>query len=456
MSRPKPMTYQQAAEWLEQLADPERTGLTAEFGRQMSLDATLRLMELLGNPHEGLCAVHIGGTKGKGSVSAMVEAAARASGMRTGLFTSPHLVSWRERIRLDGVPISEDEVARLAMEVRPAVEQVERENLRGPSFFEACTAMALLCFAERDLDIAILEVGLGGRLDATNVITPRVSAITTLGLDHTNILGDTLEQIAAEKAAIIKPGVPVICAPGKPGPSGVIAQTAHERAAPLRVVDPFELGEVHPLSPDEIDDEALPILAEPLSGRFAGEQVVIDLPLLGVHQAINAAVAAGICEELARQGLPITRDAFVEGLTAVRWPARVQLAGARPWIIVDCGHNEASMRALMRAMRRHLVFDRLYAVLGVSHDKPAEGVARELSSVDHAILTQASISRAMPADDLAEATRFWWRSYEVVADPAEALERAKQLAAPRDAICVTGSFFVIADLMETGALPRDL
>ncbi|MEA3399780.1 MAG: folylpolyglutamate synthase/dihydrofolate synthase family protein [Armatimonadota bacterium] len=453
MGRRRPMTYRQAAEWLEALADPERTGLDRRFARRMNLDATRRLMELLGDPHERLAAVHIAGTKGKGSVAAMVEAAARAASHRTGMFTSPHLVSWRERVRINGQPITEEEVARLASAVRPAVEQVEEEGLRGPSFFEACTAMALLRFAEEDLDLCVVEVGLGGRLDATNVVAPLMSVITTLGIDHAHVLGDTLAGIAQQKAGIIKPGVPVVSAQQPSEARVIIQHAAAAQASPLRFAEPFEVGEVTPLRPRDAVPGDPPLLTEPLEGGYAGARVALRLPLAGEHQAINAGVAAAVCEGLSEAGLEVPPEAFVDGLEGVRWPARVQVVDVRPWVVIDCAHNQQSARALMRALRRHLVCRRLIVVLGLSEDKPAEVVAGELSSADHAILTRACLPRAMPAEELAERTGAIWRSHEVVADPVQALAHARETAEERDAICVTGSFFVLADLMEAGALP---
>ncbi|MCD6361801.1 MAG: hypothetical protein J7M38_13175 [Armatimonadetes bacterium] len=207
------MNDARAIEWLDALTDPERRGFGRNFARKMNLDTISALLAGLGNPHEGLPAVHVAGTKGKGSVSAMIEAAARARGYRTMLFTSPHLITWRERVRFDGRLIAEDELAQAASLVRPIAEQVRGPDGRRPTFFEVYFALAMVACARRRVDLAIIEPGLGGRLDATNVIRPLVSAITTLGLDHTRVLGDTIEQIAAEKAGIIKPQVPVVTAP---------------------------------------------------------------------------------------------------------------------------------------------------------------------------------------------------------------------------------------------------
>ncbi len=446
------MTYPQAAEWLEALANPERSGLGPRFARRMNLEATLRMMALLGDPHEKLRAVHVAGTKGKGSVSAMIESATRAAGHSTGLFTSPHLVSWRERVRLDGAPVSEDTIARLASTVRPVVEQVEAEGLRRPSFFEACAAIAFMTFAEAAPDLCVIEVGLGGRLDATNVITPLLSVITTLGIDHARVLGDSLELIAAEKAGIIKPGVPVVVAPQPEGPAAVVAEIAAERRAPLCTAPSFSVGTVTPLDPDDLEADEPPVICEPLRGSYAGTEVQIDLPLPGEHQAINAGVAATACAALEEHGIEIDALGFAHGLETVRWPARVEIVETRPWVVADCAHNGQSARALMVAMRRHLVFERLIVVLGVSRDKAAGDIARALADADHAILTRASLPRALSTERLAERTAESWRSFETIEDPVAALGRAREMAGPRDAICVTGSLFVISDLVNAGAL----
>ena len=450
------MDYAETIDWLMGLRNPERTGLTRDFGRRMNLDATWRLMELLGNPHEQVRAIHIAGTKGKGSVAAMVESTCRIAGHRTGLFTSPHLVSWRERIRIDGECITEERVAALANDVRPAVDQVVSEGLRTPSFFEALTAMGMLAFAREDLDITVLETGLGGRLDATNVITPLVSVITTLGLDHTNVLGNTLPQIAREKAGIIKPGVPVVVAPVPESIERQMRRAAESADAPLRFATPFRTIETEPLSPDDVATGELPVLGERVAGQFLGEDFEAQVALSGRHQATNAGVAALACEALNEAGITLSPSALQDGLENVYWPARVELVSVRPWEVIDCAHTQASARALMTALRRHLEFDRLILVLAASKGKQVEAMAHELSSADHVVLTEALLPRAMRLEDLEERTHAIWRSSEIAFPPTDALERARSLAGPRDLVCVTGSVFVIGDLIEADMIPTSL
>ncbi len=444
------MNYQQAVEWLEKLANPERYGFGADFARRVNLETTRALMADLGNPEQRLRAVHIAGTKGKGTVAAMIESVARAAGHSTGLFTSPHLISWRERIRLDGEQISEERVAALATRVRPPTEALESpQRSVSPTFFEVCTAMAFLAFAEDGADVSIIEAGLGGRLDATNVLTPTVSVITTLGIDHSAILGDTLSQVAGEKAGIIKPGVPVVSAAQEPEGAAVIEETAASRSASLHVAAPFEAaGKITPVRPEDVPPGEAPRLTQPARGSFAGETIEVALPLLGEHQLINAGVATTACELLAAAGVSITAQAVVRGLESVSWRARVELVEARPWLVLDCAHNRESARALMQALRRHLEFERLIVVLGLSHDKEAEAIAEELAEAEHVIVTRVDTPRAMPTDELRERTEGYWRSLEVVATPPQALAHAREMAGERDLICVTGSVYLAGELMQ--------
>ncbi len=441
------MTYQQAAEWLHNLTDPERSGLTRAFGRRLSLDTTVALMDALGHPEQDLPAVHIAGTKGKGSVAAMIEAAAHAAGHRTGLFTSPHLVSWRERIQIDGVPISEDEVAHLAERVRPVAEQIDGPRGRGATFFEVYFAMAMLAFADHEVDLAVVETGLGGRLDATNVITPLLSIITTLGRDHTRILGESIEQIAGEKAGIIKPGVPAVSAPQPPGALKIMEATAAAQGCALAVARPMTGVMRPPSEPEQFVPGERPRLTQTVRGDYDGQALTAELSLLGDHQLVNAGVAARACEALTQAGVAIGAQAFGDGLTRARWPARVEILATRPWLVLDCAHNPESARALMSALRRHLKYERLALVLGVSADKDAARIADELREASYVVLTQADMPRAMPAPQLAELTAGTWDTVEVIEDAAQALAAARDWAGEADCICVTGSFFVVGELM---------
>lgn len=443
-------TYADAVAYLESLVDFEKLGFRRHFADTVSLDSIRGLLDRLDNPQRGLRCVHIAGTKGKGSVAALVESIIRAAGYRTGLFTSPHLVSFRERLRADGRMATEAEITDLVGQVRPAIEDLRVEGRLNPStFFEAYTAMAYLWFRARGTDLAVMETGLGGRLDATNTCEPLVCAITTLGLDHTEILGDTLEQIAREKAGILKPGVPAIYAPQEPAAETVLREVAEAAGAPL-----YPATEVIGVTPPARlrvppAGEALPRPCQQVTLRMSRGTLTADLPLPGAHQAGNLAVALGVVELLREDGYTITDEHIRTGVAGTHWPGRLQIVQARPWVILDAAHNGAAAQALAGALPGMVEYERLITVLGLSAEKDAFRFCAALAPlVDVALMTQARLSRALPAKDLQRLTLGFWRASERHEGTAEALTRALELAGPRDCILVTGSFYVVGEAME--------
>lgn len=309
----------------------------------------------------------------------------------------------------------------------------------------------MLAFAEEGPDVCVMETGLGGRLDATNVVSPAVAIITTLGLDHTNILGDTLPEIAMQKAGIIKPGAPVVAAPQPESVERLLRRVAQGAGAPIHFPEPFEVLETQPLSPDDVRPGRVPRLRERVAGHYRGFPIEARMALAGRHQAVNAGVASTACEALhVAADVQLPHGILRDGLQQVYWPARVELIETQPWLVIDCAHNQASARALMSALRRHLRYERMIVVLAASEDKAVEPVAGELASAHHAILTQAALPRAMPAETLQRSIARAWRSYEAIPSPVAALGRARELAGPRDLICITGSVFLIGDLIEAG------
>ncbi|MFO7946990.1 MAG: folylpolyglutamate synthase/dihydrofolate synthase family protein [Armatimonadota bacterium] len=444
------MDYSEAIEFLNSLVDYEKLGFRREFGQKVNLDSMTFLAESLGNPQDDLRMVHIAGTKGKGSVAALVEAITRAAGYKTGLFTSPHLVSPRERIRVNGSPLSRDEMIHLVEQVRPTVARMrEDKKLTSATFFEVYTAMCFIHFARENVDLAVIETGLGGRLDSTNIITPLACAITTLGLDHTKVLGDTIEEIAAEKAGIIKPDIPVVVAPNAPEADVVVTERAKQLNAP--VVRPPEVIEVKPPRkipvPDEAHDSSPPV--QQVTLQHDDGAVTYDLSLLGPHQATNFSVAVGIVDVLNDCGYEISREDIATGAADIRWPGRLQIMDARPWIVTDCAHNAQSAAALAEALPPLLEYDRLIVILGISREKDAAAVARALAPItDVAVLTQARIQRAMPVDILKVKTQHEWKRFETTRSVIEAVEGARKTAGPRDCILVTGSFYVVGEFLE--------
>ncbi len=449
------MDYEAALAYLYSLVNYERTGLRSLLTDDVRLDSIRRLVELLGNPHERFPSVHIAGTKGKGSVAATLEAMARAAGYRTGLFTSPHLVSPRERIRIDGEPVSRGHLVKLVETVEPVAESIRNQPPPSPpTFFEVYAAMAFTHFAAEQVDLAILETGLGGRFDATNIISPLACAITTLGLDHTEILGETIEQIAFEKAGIIKPGVPVVLAENPPEAADVIRERAAQLGAPL-VPAPQVISVTPPeKAPVPKPGAPLPGLAQTVVLSRNECELPVRFRLVGAHQATNLAVAVGLADLLRASGYgALDDDAILAGARTVKWPARLEIVAARPWVVLDCAHNPQSAQALAAALPGLIEFDRLMLVMGISDDKDAARMADILAPMtDIAILTRAALPRALPVQELEARTAQYWSRHRTATTVAEALGLARELAGPRDCIVVTGSFFVIDEYLQLAGM----
>jgi dihydrofolate synthase/folylpolyglutamate synthase len=417
------ITYDQALDYLYDLQ---------KYGIKFGLSSTTNLLQRLGNPHEGLKAIHIGGTNGKGSTAAMLSAILVSAGFRVGLYTSPHLVRFNERFRLNEQDASDAELFEVFRQVKDVVD--EREP---PTFFEATTAMALSLFAQKRVDWAILEVGMGGRLDATNVIYPKVTVINNVALDHQEFLGHTLNRIAWEKAGIIKKGVPLITATTQPAPLAVIKARCLETGAPC-----YRVGrqiKVRSRNKDRF--------------TYAGLQHSLDnlsSPLVGRHQKINAATALGVLEVLERQGhLELSFELVREGLARTRWDGRLQWHSRRPPVLLDGAHNRAGMVALRRTLQEEFQYRRLIVVFGVMADKDLRGMLLELAPLaEHIILTRPRYERAADPESLLEKAGDYRQRMELVKPVAAALERAISLAGPEDLILVTGSLYFIGEVKE--------
>jgi len=448
----RPITsYQTACAYLESFIDYERTGSRQALAEAMHLDPMERLLEALGHPHRRWPAVHIAGTKGKGSVAAMMEAALRQAGYTTGLYTSPHLVTVRERVRINGQKISPADLISVTKRLQRTIAELEVANdRRRPTFFEVYTALAFQVFADAAVDVAVIETGLGGRLDATNVVTPMVAVITSIDLDHTDILGTTVEEIAREKAGIIKPGIPVVIARQTPEAYNVLAEQAAEVGAHLSPApDVAEFGSVSPMPmPDPGDNFASPTERFVLSTDTGPLEV--QCTLAGRHQANNGAVAYEALTTLADDGFAVSRSEFQAALAKLEWPARFQVAAARPWLVIDCAHNPASARALTSALRRHLQYEKLTLVVGISADKDVKQILHILCpAADRIIVTQADNPRAMESKQLAALVREQCKHPAAVTTSVpEAVDLAQELTTANDAVCVTGSFFVVGEAMQ--------
>jgi len=432
-------TYAEALAYLYSFANYELSAMSPRT--DLRLTRVRRLLELAGNPQGRFRSVHVAGTKGKGSTAAMIAAIAQAAGRRTGLYSTPHLNTHRERMRIDGQLIARDEFVQRMRQVRAVVERYGRE-LGPPTTYELGTLLAFRYFADHAVDLAIVEVGLGGRLDATNVLEPDVAVLTPMSYDHVEILGPTLTSIASEKAGIIKPGKPVISAPQPAEAMAVLERVAREQGARLTVsAAPAPTGEPPCVRAGEPVGELRQCLAIP-SPAAAGEGICLHL--LGEHQLTNAGVAMEVARRL---GLP--DQAITHGLEAVRWPGRLEILRQRPLVVADGAHNVDSMEKLAAAIRRHFEYEGLRIIAGFSADKDIPGMAMVLNELaDDIVLTRSKHPRS--ADPAAISRHF--HQVRIASDVGEAL--AGQ--APRELALVTGSLYLVGEArLHLGLVPPE-
>ena len=433
------ITFDEAEAYLASLINYEQSPAQTAMGRYLHLDRMREALARVGSPQMAFRCLHIAGTKGKGSTAAMAGAMLRAAGRRVGLYTSPHLITVRERLQIDGEPIAEAELAALVEEIRPILEGMRGSAVGAPTFFETYTLLALRWFARRHVEIAVLETGMGGRLDATNVVQPLATALTTIALDHTAELGESLSAIAGEKAGIIKPGVPVVSAPQAPEAAEVIARIAAEKGCPLyRVGQEITIQPLHPV--EQIFS---------VHGRL-GSYLDLSCPLLGAHQQLNAAVAIGLLECVTETGEPITAEAMRAGLAGVRWPGRLQVLQERPLLILDGAHDPASIEALLAALARHFPARRRRYILGFSREKDWPRMLRQLApSAAEFIVTAVDMPRAVPPAVLAEEAAALGVPVRSAPDVAGAVQLALVGAEADDLLCVTGSLYVVGDALRS-------
>ncbi len=435
------MNYSQAEEYLNSFTNYEQIPGITYAGAGYSLGHVEELLRRMGNPQSAARTIHIAGTKGKGSVAAMIAQVLSASGYRTGLYTSPHFHTLRERISIDGSLIPKAEFATAMDEIKPFTESMKQDtSFRQLTYFEVLTALTFVYFQKKRVDFQVLEVGLGGRLDATNVVAnPAVCVITPISLDHTQLLGNTLEEIAREKAGIIKSGCWAVISPQPPEAAVVITQICREKKA--KVVQVGKDVTWRKISTN-LQSQSLEI-----GGRTRSYQV--SIPLLGDFQLENAATAVAALEILSSDGFDISAASIGQGLAKVRWPGRFQILRQRPTVVIDGAHNVASMRRLVDNIKAYFPGKRILLVFGTSCDKDIPGIINELASLSpQVIVTQASHSRAAPLAALA--TEFSKRGIEPETRRTitEAISRALSSASKTDVVCVTGSLFVVAEALD--------
>ncbi|PKB85171.1 MAG: hypothetical protein BZY86_03950 [SAR202 cluster bacterium MP-NPac-SRR3961935-G1] len=422
------------------LVDHERNLVTGP--RQKAIYDLTRMEALLGrlgSPQNQVPAVHIAGTKGKGSTAALCDSALHAAGLSTGFYSSPHLHTYRERIRRDSEPISQEGFAALVEGLWPLHEELKSDSVVGPlTLFEFLTGMAFQCFAQDRTDVQVIEVGLGGRLDATNVLDAGVCVITSISLDHMAILGNTIGEIAAEKAGIIKPGSTVVIAPqASEALSPILAACQEKEAAPILVGRDVTWEEGR----TGTDGQRFKV-------RGRNGEYDLYMPLLGAHQLENAALAVAALEAFGSQGIDVSAKAMEVGFENVSWPCRMEVLSRSPLLVADGAHNVYSIESLLKSLPDYLAYDRLILVVGFSRDKNVEGMARALGEkADIIVATASRHPRSMQAVEVAGL--FPETGKPVLAStPADALRLAMEVAGKKDLVLATGSLFLAAEVRE--------
>ena len=436
-------------DFLNARTDYEKMARVGYNHANFNLSRMLRILAPLGNPHKKFNAIHVAGTKGKGSTCHMIAAMLQHAGFCTGLYTSPHFIDLRERICVDGRMIAERELTRLIAKIAPVVSRLQRDN---PTFFEIMTAAAFLYFAQRKVDLAVIETGLGGRLDSTNVIAPEVCAITSISYDHMAQLGNTLEKIAEQKAGIFKSGVPAISAPQPESVKRVLRRAAAAAKCDLRIIgDDVEFS--YRFESSRATGPHIRVCMATPTSRFDH----LPVPLLGEHQAHNCGVALGVVDALRRLGYDIPVQAAIDGLAKVHIQGRLEIVREHPRTVVDAAHNAASIAALMRGIGQNISYDSMVVIFGCAADKDIDGMLAQIQlGADKVIFT--SIDSPRSADPHELHARFLEKSQKMAqVGPTlrDAYRIAKSCVTRDDLICITGSVYLVGEakrLLAAGQL----
>jgi dihydrofolate synthase/folylpolyglutamate synthase len=425
------MNYEQCLHYLEKIQN---------LGIKFGLDNVRTILSSFGNPHLSYPSLHVAGSNGKGSVCAMLSHILSAHGFKSGLYTSPHLVHVRERICFQHTPISEQSFSHYLTKLRTRIEELieAKELLSPPTYFEMLSCLAFLYFEEKDVDVAVLEVGMGGRFDATNVARPLVTTITTISEEHQKFLGDTPVQIASEKAGIIKPGVPVVCGVEEENSLQIIRTKARELKAPF--IAAFN------------EERRLSLINAGIHHTFAyqynGHEYLFTPALRGAHQGRNAALAIAVSEQLDRQWQNLDRERIVLGLEETRWPGRLEVISEHPFVLVDGAHNEEGARAL-RAYVKDFVPKPLILVFAVMRDKKIENLANILFPLaDRVILTRFPYHKAASPEDISDSAVNFRERICLEPDVEKAVNRALNEASTGGSILVAGSLFLVGELKK--------
>lgn len=423
------MNYEAAMEYIQN---------TAKFGSNLGLDRTVKILEMLGNPQDKIKCIHVAGTNGKGSTTAMITQILRSAGYKTGMYTSPFLEEFEERIQVDGINIGKDDLAETVTEVSKAVEKVISLGYDHPTEFEIITCAMFKYFCDANVDYAVVEVGLGGRLDSTNVIIPVLSVITSISLDHTGVLGNTLKEIAGEKAGIIKKGIPVVTYPQEKEAEQVIADACRRMGC--------ELVSVKPESGEFLETFNL---SQKIRVKTDREIYYLTLSLLGKHQIMNCAVAVNAAEKLQEMGLKITREDIIRALEKVRWIGRLEVLREEPLVVIDGAHNIEGITLLNESLKTYFRYEKLILVIGILRDKQVEEMIEMIAPQAHRVIAVTPNSgRAESAAELNEVIMKYNKNSEACDDYSKAYEKALGYAGGNDMILVCGSLYMIGDMRK--------
>jgi len=422
------MEYEEVVEYIFNLR---------RFGKmKLGLERIGELVKGLDNPHKKYKIIHVGGSNGKGSTVAMIDSILRSAGYKVGKFTSPHLSRFTERITVNGKEIPEKEVIRLFCEIKKISEKLKEK----PTFFEVTTAMAFKWFEEQKVDFVVLEVGLGGRLDATNIVNPIVSVITNIAQEHTEVLGDDVLDIAHEKAGIIKTSVPLVTAERNELILKIFKDLCKKQGCKI-----FRVGEDILFTQKESNLEYQKFDIESMR-RYRN----LCIPLLGSHQILNAATAVGVIEALLIYGIHIPERAVREGLANVKWPGRLEIVQRKPLVVLDCAKDPLAMKNLRKALKSLFDYENLILVISVSSDKKVEKMLKEILPItDHLIATKHNVqNRATNPETIVNYVKPYKIPFEIIKNVKDATKKAIKMAQEKDLVCITGSIFTVGEARE--------
>ena len=423
------MKYQEAMKYITEVGN---------FGSNYGLERTYKLLELLDNPQDKLKIIHVAGTNGKGSTTAMITSMLKGCGYKVGMYTSPFLEEFEERIQINGENIPKEKLAQLITKIKYAVDKVIEEGYNHPTEFEIITVLMFLYFATEEVDFAVVEVGLGGRLDSTNVITPILSVITSISFDHTNLLGNTLEEIAAEKAGIIKSGIPTVIYPQEEVAEIVISSKCQELDSKLYKINKEDAKLINIIKEDKIYQQVKVKL---------DDEYDVKLPLLGEHQILNLAVALKALEVIKDKAPKLNRESIVKSLATVRWNGRLEIMSNSPYVVIDGAHNIQGITQLNKNINKYFEYKDMYLILGILADKDVEDMVKVITPKAKKVFTVTPNSmRAETAEELLEEVKKYNESCEAYNDYKNAFEDALKLCKKDDLLLISGSLYMIGEM----------